>query len=171
MTVAAVPVPIRVLMVCTGNICRSPTAEVVLRKKLQLAGLSAQVRVDSAGTHDYHVGQPPDSRAQAHALRRGYDLSGLRARVLRSEDFERFDWLLAMDGQHLRALRQQCSKHSWHKLQLLTSFANAATGADVPDPYRGDEAAFETVLDLVERAVDGLVRFLDQSIQDQDRTN
>ena len=98
--------PVRVLMVCTGNICRSPTAEGVLRQLAQAAGRGRDVEVDSAGTTAYHVGEPPDERSQAHALRRGYDLSSQRARQVVAEDFRRFDWVIAMDRGHLRTLRQ-----------------------------------------------------------------
>lgn len=98
----------RVLLICMGNICRSPTAEGVLRRKLQQAGLAARVEVDSAGTHGYHVGAPPDERAQRHALERGYDLSALRARKVEATDFERFDLVLAMDEDNLERLRELC---------------------------------------------------------------
>jgi protein-tyrosine phosphatase len=146
-----------VLVVCTGNICRSPTAHGVLRDLVREAGLHGAVRVDSAGTHDYHAGEPPDERAQAHALRRGYDLSGLRARQIEDADFEHFDLLLAMDRGHLRMLERQCPSEHRHKLRLFMEFAATASTREVPDPYYGGPDGFEQVLDLVEDAARGLV--------------
>ena len=148
---------VRILMVCMGNICRSPTAEAVLRAKLAAAGLAARVEVDSAGTHGYHVGAPPDPRAQEHAERRGYDLASLRARLVAPRDFERFDLLLAMDEDNLAILARQCPSAHRHKLKLLLSYAPAVGHAAVPDPYYGGAAGFDHVLDLVEAACDGLV--------------
>lgn len=153
----------RILMVCTGNICRSPTAEAVLRKQLAEAGLHAEVEVDSAGTVDYHAGSPPDHRAQAHGARRGYELSRLRARQLRPTDFERFDLLLAMDADHMAYMLERCPEPYRDKLRLLMDFApGRPPGADVPDPYYGAPAGFERVLDLVEVACSGLVEHLRQ---------
>lgn len=149
--------PIRVLMVCTGNICRSPTAEGVLRRKLADAGLGSQVEVESAGTVDYHAGSPPDQRAQQSAQRRGYDLSRQRARALRSSDFERFDLLLAMDWDNLALLQDDCPPGSERKLRRLMEFAPGAGSEVVPDPYYGGSRGFEQVLDLVETACDGLI--------------
>lgn len=158
--------PWRVLMVCTGNICRSPTAEVVLRRKLHDAGLADAVEVDSAGTHGYHVGEPPDERAQRHAARRGYDLSALRARRVGPLDFERFDLILVMDWDNLHALEARCPPDDRSKLVRLASFAAAGTSAVVPDPYYSSAAAFEEVLDLVEDACDGVVRHLQDRLRD-----
>lgn len=155
----------RVLMVCMGNICRSPTAEGVLRARLAAAGLEGQVEVDSAGTHDYHVGAPPDHRSQDHAARRGVDLSTLRARQVCAGDFERFDLLLAMDRDNLELLEEACpGPHLRHKLGLLMGFDPEARSEVVPDPYYGGAAGFERVLDLVEAASDGLVKHLAQTL-------
>lgn len=147
-----------VLMVCMGNICRSPTAEAVLVAKLAQAGLAGRVRVDSAGTHSYHIGAPPDHRAQLHARQRGYDLSGLRARRVQAADFERFDLLLAMDRENLEGLLEIAPEGTAQRARLLLSFAAGPGGvSEVPDPYYGTDNGFEQVLDLVERACDGLV--------------
>jgi protein-tyrosine phosphatase len=160
----------RVLMVCMGNICRSPTAEGVLRHKLAQAGLSDVVEVDSAGTHAYHVGSPPDERSQQHASRRGYDLSTQRARKVNARDFAHFDLLLAMDEANLSRLENECPDDPQlkHKLKRLTEFLppdspHAGTQA-VPDPYYGGPAGFDVVLDLVEAACDGLVEHLRQVV-------
>jgi len=153
------PVPTRlsVLMVCSGNICRSPTAEVVLRSKLQRAGV-LDVAVDSAGTHGFHTEEAPDPRAMAAAARRGYDLSTLRARPLGMDDFQRFDWLLAMDQGHISWLSQRRPQGACAQMGLLMDSATRFTGvAEVPDPYYGGPAGFERVLDLVEDACEGWV--------------
>jgi protein-tyrosine phosphatase len=156
---------LRVLMVCTGNICRSPTAEGVLRKMLGEAGLHRRVEVDSAGTVDYHAGAPPDVRAQAHAAKRGYDLSRLRARKILPADFERFDLLLAMDADHVEYLRERCPAGHADRIKLLLSYApRQPAGAEVPDPYYGAPAGFETVLDLVEEACEGLLLHLQERV-------
>jgi protein-tyrosine phosphatase len=152
------PPRLSVLMVCMGNICRSPTAEGVLRTRLQREGLSELVRVDSAGTIGMHRGSPPDARAVAHAARRGIDIAGLRAREVSDADFVRFDLLLAMDAGNLDELRRRCPPERHERLQLLLSFAPPGSGiVDVPDPYYGAPAGFDLVLDLVESATDGLV--------------
>ena len=152
----------RILMVCMGNICRSPTAEAVLRAKLAAAGLSGQVEVDSAGTHDYHLGAPPDPRAQEHAALRGYDLAQLRARKVGPADFERFDLLLAMDDDNLATLERRCPPAQRHKLEPLMRYA-PGLGTQVPDPYSGGARGFDQVLDLVEAACDGLVQALSRT--------
>ncbi len=158
----------RILMVCMGNICRSPTAEGVLRQKLAAAGLAGRVEVDSAGTHAYHVGNPPDERSQRHALRRGVDLSAQRARQVEAADFERFDLLLAMDWDNLALLEDACPDPRYRsRLCLLMSYAPGAGSEVVPDPYVGGPAAFEQVLDLVERACDGLVDGLSKTPERQ----
>lgn len=139
----------RILFVCTGNICRSPTAEGVLR---HLSGeLGVEVHVESAGTHDYHVGNPVDERAQKHAKERGYDLSAQRARQVRKRDFEEFDLIVAMDRGHLELLQRHCPAQHRPKLRMLVR------GHDVPDPYYGGPEEFEQVLDMVEAACLGLL--------------
>jgi protein-tyrosine phosphatase len=140
---------VRVLFVCTGNICRSPTAEGVFRELSRKVGV--EVHVESAGTHDYHAGQPPDRRALRHARERGYDLSAQRARQLRKRDFEEFDVIVAMDRGHLEILRAHCPPQHQAKLRMLVH------GHDVPDPYYGGPAGFEQVLDMVEAACLGLL--------------
>lgn len=139
---------LRVLMVCLGNICRSPTAEVVLRERLRAGGLADQVQVDSAGTGSWHVGSPPDARSQRHALRRGYDLSALRARRVVDADFSRFDLLLAMDHDNLADL-ERLRPDGGANAELLLFAA-----AEVPDPYTGGPDGFDRVLDIVEQASD-----------------
>jgi protein-tyrosine phosphatase len=148
----------RVLMVCMGNICRSPTAEAVLRRKLRQAGLQGRVRVDSAGTHGYHTGEAPDPRAIERGAARGYELAGLRARPVQAADFGRFDWLLAMDESNLDWLRRNAPAGQGAELGLLMSHATRHPGTlAVPDPYYGAPAGFDHVLDLVEDACDGVV--------------
>jgi len=139
----------RILFVCTGNICRSPTAEGVMRKLA--ADMDLPVHVESAGTHDYHVGDPPDTRAQRHAKGRGYDLSEQRARQVRRRDFEEFDLILAMDRGHLEILLENCPPQHQAKVRMLID------GHDVPDPYYGGAEGFEQVLDMVEAACLGLL--------------
>ncbi len=148
----------RVLMVCMGNICRSPTAEAVLRHKLKAAGLDKTVEIDSAGTHGGHVGEPPDARAQRHAKLRGYDLARLRARKLAADDFTRFDWVIAMDEDNLSHMAQLAPAGHGARLELLMSYATRhAHITGVPDPYYGPPAGFDHVLELIEDACDGLL--------------
>ncbi|MGC4060986.1 MAG: low molecular weight protein-tyrosine-phosphatase [Aquabacterium sp.] len=153
----------RILMICMGNICRSPTAEAVLRHKLAAAGLADRVEVDSAGTHAYHIGSPPDERSQKHASLRGYDLAALRARKINGQDFAAFDMLLAMDWDNLSILEDACpdDPELRRRLKRLTEFLPAGSphaGAQVvPDPYYGGPAGFDMVLDLVEAACEGVV--------------
>jgi protein-tyrosine phosphatase len=154
-----------VLFVCTGNICRSPIADGVMRRLASEAGLQDSVRVDSAGTHDYHVGEPPDARAREHARRRGYDLSGLRARQVAMEDFDFFDLILAMDRGHLEILRRIAPPQHLHKLRLFMEFAGDLETDEVPDPYYGGPAGFERVLDMVEVAARGLLAELTGGIK------
>jgi protein-tyrosine phosphatase len=158
MTEAVARPPLRLLFVCMGNICRSPTAHGVMRHKVRLAGLERAVAVGSAGTHGWHEGNPPDERAMAHARRRGYDLADLRARPLRPADFEHADLLLVMDARNLDDARAIGAAAHHGKLRLLTEFGLVHRAAEVPDPYYGGAAGFEHVLDLVEDACDGLLR-------------
>jgi len=151
---------VKVLMVCMGNICRSPTAHGVLRDKLAQQQLQTQIAVDSAGTHNYHPGSPPDDRAQHHARRRGYDLSELRARQVRAADFVQADLILAMDWDNLALLQEGFPVAHQHKLRRLTEFCQLRQQETVPDPYYGGAQGFEQVLDLVEDACDGLIAHL-----------
>lgn len=141
----------RVLFVCLGNICRSPTAEGVFRQRLSAAGLDEQVTVDSAGTGDWHVGKAPDRRTTLAAQRRGYDLSLLRARQFMAEDFHRFDLILAMDGSNLRDVQTLRPAAGKAETDLFLRRYQLALD-EVPDPYYGGEEGFEQVLDLVEQA-------------------
>ncbi len=154
----------RVLMVCTGNICRSPTAEAVLRHRVRLAGLEDWVQVDSAGTKAWHTANPPDPRSIAHAGHRGYDLTPLRARRIADEDFVLFDLILAMDNDHLSYLGQVCPPAQRQKIRRLMEYAPTGLSEVVPDPYYGGAAGFEHVLDLVELACDGLIEDLKASL-------
>jgi protein-tyrosine phosphatase len=146
-----------VLMVCMGNICRSPTAEGVFRHVVREAGLAERIHIDSAGTHDYHVGSPPDERSAHHASLRGYDLSELRARQVAVLDFERFDLILAMDWENLSLLEEACPPEQRHKLRRLMEFAPEGLSDVVADPYYGGKQGFETVLDHIEAACEGLL--------------
>ncbi|TAL83114.1 MAG: low molecular weight phosphotyrosine protein phosphatase [Candidimonas sp.] len=150
----------KVLFVCMGNICRSPSAEGVFRHLIDEAGLSGAVGVDSAGTHSFHIGEPPDARAQAAARKRGYDISGRTARLVTAEDFREFDMILAMDWENLSALQQQCPKIYQHKLMLLMRFANEFEEATVPDPYYGGPEGFGKVLDYLEDACQGVLELV-----------
>lgn len=142
---------VKVLFVCMGNICRSPTAEAVFRKYVQTARLDGRITIDSAGTGDWHVGKSPDQRACQAAARRGYDLSSLKARQVTVEDFQRFDLILAMDQDNLERLKAQQPSESRAELDLFLRRYGLGEDA-VPDPYFGGDAGFEQVLDLVERA-------------------
>lgn len=147
---------IRVLFVCLGNICRSPTAEGVFRHRLAEAGLEAFVEIDSCGITDWHQGKAPDRRAQAAAAQRGVDISGLKARQLVAEDFERFDYVLAMDHDNLAAMHELRPAASRAHTGLFLAYAGQPD-TPVPDPYYGGEEGFEEVLDLIEAASRGLV--------------
>lgn len=143
-----------------GNICRSPTAEAVFREALRAEGAGLAVVTDSAGTHGYHVGEPPDSRAIAAARRRGIDMSDLRARVVVEEDFGRFDLILAMDEDNLYHLIRMAPEEHRSRVKLFLDYAPATGQSNVPDPYYGGDAGFEAVLDLVEDAARGLLASL-----------
>lgn len=157
MTDEAVNKQVRILFVCLGNICRSPTAEGVFRHLVENAGLADRILIDSAGTGEWHVGSPPDARACKAAAARGYDLTRLRARLVTPKDFETFDYVLAMDEENVRALERIAPRALRHKIRLFTEFG--ANGAShVPDPYAGGPKGFELVLDLVEDAAQGLLR-------------
>jgi protein-tyrosine phosphatase len=147
----------RVLFVCMGNICRSPMAEGVFRHLVRQAGLEDIVKVASAGTHAFHLGEVPDKRAQAAAAKRGFDVSDLRARRVKEKDFDDFDLILAMDWDNLSALQQVAPKRTHHKLQLLMRFATEHETATIPDPYYGNAQGFEQVLDYIEDACTGLL--------------
>lgn len=151
---------VKVLFVCMGNLCRSPMAEGVFKHYVAQAGLQDLIASDSAGTHDYHVGDPPDARALRASERRGYDLSALRGRQVSRGDFGEFDYLLAMDEANLRALERLCPSQHAHKLKLLMEFSIGPALREVPDPYYGGEPSFERVLDLVEQAAQGLLDHL-----------
>ncbi|KAG8153892.1 low molecular weight protein-tyrosine-phosphatase [Burkholderia catarinensis] len=151
---------VAICFVCLGNICRSPTAEGVMRHQVGAAALADRIAVDSAGTGDWHVGESPDTRAQAAARSRGYDLSALRARQVSPADFERFDLLLAMDEANLAELRRRCPPQHRDKVRLLMEFAPGSTETEVADPYFGGAQGFEQVLDQVERACAGLLETL-----------
>lgn len=143
-----------------ANYCRSPTAEGVFRARAERAGLLGHVRIDSAGTHNYRIGDPPDPRSAAFAIRRGYDLTGLRARQVSQPDFEDFDHILAMDNENLASLSKACPPQHRHKLGLFMQFATRADSDIVPDPYQGDDGGFDLVLDYIEDAADGLLDHL-----------
>jgi len=145
------------LFVCMGNICRSPTAEGVFRKVWQERAPELELRIDSAGTHAYHIGEPPDPRAQRAALRRGVDLSGQRARRVQPTDFERFDLVVAMDLSNVEALREVAAAEHHERIRLMLEFAPQLGRTEVPDPYYGGANGFEHVLDLVEEASVGLL--------------
>ena len=155
----------KILFVCTGNICRSPTAEGVLRHHVQKAGLGAQVLVDSAGTTGYHAGDAPDRRSVKAAKKRGIDIAHLRARQVQPKDFHEFDLILALDNSHLTQLRRRAPGDAKAQIALFLEHAGATAEREVPDPYYGQEQDFEYVLDLIESAVKPLV----VKLQQQDR--
>ncbi|MDD5330118.1 MAG: low molecular weight phosphotyrosine protein phosphatase [Sulfuricella sp.] len=148
---------VKVLFVCMGNICRSPTAEGVFRHQVAAAGLSDWIEIDSAGTHDYHVGAQPDRRARQAATGRGYDLDALCGRQVAAQDFLEFDHILAMDRENLANLQRICPPQFRHKLGLLMEYSRYSVLREVPDPYYGGGQGFETVLDMVEDAAAGLL--------------
>jgi protein-tyrosine phosphatase len=157
-----------ILMVCMGNICRSPSAQGVLWRKLVAAGLHDVVSVDSAGTHAYQDGSPPDHRSVAAAAKRGYAIEAMRARRVEAKDFERFDLVLAMDAENLAHLVEICPARHQDRLRLLMEFATRHPGVrEVPDPYYGAPFGFDVVLDLVEDACEGLVAHLGEHLDER----
>ena len=150
----------KILFVCMGNICRSPLAEGVVRAQAQRAGLASDLELDSAGTHSYHEGEPPDQRARQVAASHGYNISALRARCVRVKDFSRFDLVLAMDRQNLESLRHVCPAEYQPKLRLFLDYAEGLAIDEVPDPYYGGSEGFEAVLLLCEQAAQGLLKSL-----------
>lgn len=156
---------ISVLFVCMGNICRSPTADAVFRHHVKSARLDHLIHIDSAGTHAYHIGEPPDRRSQQAALKRGYSMQGLRARRVTQEDFSRFQYILAMDHHNLEELQQDCPPQYNSRLGLFLQYSNQwNTHQEVPDPYYGGSHGFERVLDLVENASQGLLSHILKNI-------
>ncbi|MFZ6871755.1 low molecular weight protein-tyrosine-phosphatase [Undibacterium sp. Di27W] len=151
-----------ILFVCMGNICRSPSAEGVFRSHALAAGLN--LHIDSAGTHAYHIGEPPDPRSQEFAARRGIDLSQQRARKLSDDDFEKFDLLLAMDKENLARMKAACPPAYQHKLKLMMDYASQSDSEIVPDPYYGGPHGFDLVLDYIEDASKGLVLRIQQEL-------
>ncbi|WP_462172248.1 low molecular weight protein-tyrosine-phosphatase [Pseudoalteromonas xiamenensis] len=147
----------KILVVCMGNICRSPTMEAVLKYKAERAGL--ELHVDSAGTISYHQGNPPDSRSKSHGELRGYSFSGMQARQVTLSDFSHFDLILCADKSNLADLKSRCPEIEWHKVGLFLQFGDMGY-SEVPDPYYGGEKGFELVLDLVENAAEGLINQL-----------
>lgn len=152
----------KILFVCMGNICRSPTAEGVFRHQLASAGMSERIEVDSAGTHDYHIGAPPDNRTRQAALQRGYELSYLRGRQVKLNDFHEFDYILAMDKANLADLVRICPSQYRHKLNLFMDFS-CGMKCDVPDPYYGGQESFENVLNMLEEAATALLTRISQN--------
>lgn len=151
---------LKILFVCMGNICRSPTAEGVFRHKVNTAGLENSIDIDSAGTLAYHEGEPPDERAQDAAIKRGFDLSMQRARKVSRNDFAQFDYVIAMDMSNTEELQAICPTGMEDKIHLFLNFARDTNTREVPDPYYGKGNGFETVLDLIEDASDGLLAHL-----------
>lgn len=151
---------VRVIFVCLGNICRSPTAEAVFQKLVADKGYGQLIEIDSAGTHAYHVNEPPDERAQAAASRRGIDMSSLRGRRATASDIEQFDYVLAMDSENYHNLLAISSDEHQHKIKLFMEFAPDRPEDEVPDPYYGGASGFDNVLDMVEEAARGLLQHI-----------
>ena len=147
----------RVMFVCLGNICRSPTAHGVLQSLLQARDLADSIEVESCGTSNWHIGKPPDTRAVEAAAQRGYDLNTLRGRQIQASDFSDFNYILAMDEENLEVLRAMCPDDYPGHLSLFLDFAQNASAREVPDPYYGGSAGFTSVLDLIEDACNGLI--------------
>ena len=148
---------VNVLFICMGNICRSPLAHGLFEHRVKRAGLTEKISIDSAGTHAYHVGNLPDPRSQQTAQSHGIDLSSQRARQVTDSDFERFDYVLAMDNDNYALLSEQCPDKHQHKLKLFLEFASQLDETEVPDPYYGGDAGFEKVYQLIDAAADGLM--------------
>ena len=155
---------VAVLFVCMGNICRSPTAEGVFLRKVVEAGLAGRIRVDSAGTHSYHIGHAPDPRSRSAALARGYDLGALRARQVNEQDFAAFDHILAMDEDNLAELRDVAPRRFRDKAHLFMDYSEKWHGIEVPDPYSGGVSGFEHVLDMIEDASAGLLAHIKKEL-------
>lgn len=149
--------PIKVLFVCLGNICRSPTAEGVFRAMVEKRGLDDRIEIESAGTSGWHEGEPPDPRSQEEALRHGVNLSGQRSRGVVPGDFQRFDYICAMDSANLQELKRSCLKGQAQRLYRFTSFAPELKVQDVSDPYYGGDRGFENVYNIVEASAHGLL--------------
>ncbi|MEC7491057.1 MAG: low molecular weight protein-tyrosine-phosphatase [Pseudomonadota bacterium] len=147
----------RVLFVCTGNICRSPTAAGIFQMLVDNGGLSDQIETDSAGIGSWHSGEAPDPRSMETALRRGIDISAQQARTVRPDDFEQFNLVLAMDLSHFSALKDLCPKPLAARIRMFTDFTPRAAGQDVPDPYHGGDYGFERVFDMIETGAKGLL--------------
>jgi len=148
---------VSVVFVCMGNICRSPTAEGVFRHVVKQRNMQDVISIDSAGTHAYHIGESPDSRSQATAKSRGVDLSAQRARKVEENDFERFDYVIAMDRSNYENLKQLATPEQQEKLHLFMDFTNDWDNAEVPDPYYGGGDGFTNVFDMVQSASEGLL--------------
>ena len=148
---------VKILFVCLGNICRSPTAEAVFSGLAEQQGMLDQLQVDSAGTSSYHIGENPDGRATAAAQNRGYKMSHLVGRQVKREDFDNFDYVLAMDNANLRDLRRNCPAVHQEKIQLFLKYGQRFQETEVPDPYYGGPEGFDRVLDLIEDASQGLL--------------
>ena len=149
-----------ILMICTANICRSPTAQGILRHLFSLKEINGLVTVDSAGTHIFQKGLPPDIRAQQTALQNGIDLSELRARKFRLKDFSTYDYILAMDNENYRILQDMCPEEHRHKISMVMEFAPESGVIEVPDPYFGNVAGFERVFNMLEVAMEGLIEHI-----------
>ncbi len=159
----------RILFVCLGNICRSPMAEGLFRRELERRAIDHLVEVDSAGTGDWHVGEPPDPRARRAISKRGVDISHLRGRQVSVQDLEAFDLILAMDAENLSDLLALADERQMQRIRLFLDFAPEAGVREVPDPYFGEEDGFETVLDLLEAAAKGLADHVEEELRRQGR--
>ncbi len=151
---------ISVVFVCMGNICRSPTAEGVFRHVVKERNLQNVIKIDSAGTHAYHIGEPPDSRSQATAKSQGVDLSAQRARKVEAIDFERFDYVIAMDRSNYENLKELATADHQERLHLFMDFTSTWDNAEVPDPYYGGGDGFKNVFDMVQSASEGLLEHI-----------